>query len=219
MGSFEDHMRYGVAAYVVFVVGCAAVVGYLVYSGRAGVTEAALGAAGAVGGFPFAVAGAGFPDIDHHAAKPHRFFKRWVSVIAGIVGAYLLYASGVAVEAGAAAMEEVTTASIAPEPLVGVAVAGIGGVGAGVAAYVGVGVLKPPHRGVTHSLPAGLVVSVLVGVGVGYAASVVGAVLLPSPPLVVGGLTGGVVSSAFFVGFLSHLQCDGLLVGFLPDAM
>jgi hypothetical protein len=219
MGSFEDHMRYGVAAYVVAVIAGGAGVGYLLYSGRAGVAEVALAAGAAVAGFPFAVAGAGFPDVDHHAAKPHRFFKKWISVITGVVGTYLLYASGVAVEAGASAMNEVATASVAPEPIVGGGIAAFGGVGAGVAAYIGVGVLKPPHRGVTHTLPAGLVVSILVGVGVGYAASVVAPVLLPSSPLVVGGLAAGVASTGFFVGFLSHLQCDGLLVGFLPDAM
>ena len=42
-------MRYGVAAYVVAVIGGGAGVGYLVYSGRAGVAEVAL-AAGAAGG-------------------------------------------------------------------------------------------------------------------------------------------------------------------------
>jgi hypothetical protein len=219
MGSFEDHMRYGVAAYVLAVVACAAVVGYLVYAGHAEAWHAVVAGVGVVAGFPFAVAGAGFPDIDHHAAKPHRYFKRWVSVAATVIGAYLLYASGVAVEAGTAAMDEMATASVVPEPVAGVGAAAVGGVVAGGVAYVGVGVLKPPHRGVTHTLTAGVVVAVLVGAVVGYGASVVAPLVLPSPSLVVGSLAGSVAASSFFVGFLSHLQCDGLLVGFLPDAM
>lgn len=218
-------MRYGVAAYVVAVAAGAAVVGYLVYAGRVDIGAVGVAAGAAVVGFPFAVAGAGFPDIDHHAAKPHRFFKKWVSVIASVSVGYVLFASGVAVEAGTVAVNEMVTASAVPEPVVGVGVAAVGGVVAGGVAYVGVGVLKPPHRGVTHTVSAGLVVTGVVGVSVGYVASVVAPVVLSFASVAgvsgtgVGIAAGGVAATGFFVGFLSHLQCDGLLVGFLPDAM
>jgi hypothetical protein len=219
MGSFEDHMRYGVVAYAVAVVLSVAGVGYLVYAGRAEVQHAALVGGAAVAGFPFAVAGAGFPDIDHHAAKPHRYFKKWVSVIAAVVGGYVLFTSGVAAEAGTAAMDGVATASVAPEPVVGGGMAAVGGVVSGIVAYLGVGLLKPPHRGVTHTLGAGIVVAGVVGVGVGYAGGVIVPLIVPSSAFTVGAIAGGIAGGSFFIGFLSHLQCDGLLVGVLPDAM
>lgn len=211
MGSFEDHMRYGVAAYVLAVVVSAGVVVYLFREDTLGAEELLLAVGAAVAGFPFVVAGAGFPDVDHHAAKPHRFFKKWVSVISAVAGGYVLFSSGFASEAGVTAADEVVTASVAPEPVVGGAVAAVGGVVAGGVVFSAVAVLKPPHRGVTHTLHAGVVVAALIGVGVGYGAS------LFAPSL--GIVAGGVASGGFFVGFLSHLQCDGLLVGFLPDAM
>jgi len=210
MGSFEDHMRYGVAAYVVTLVLAGVPTAYLFQEGVVGNGEVALAVGGGVVGLPFAVAGAGFPDIDHHAAKPHRFFRRWVSVIAAVVGGYVLFASGLAVEAGvttAAAVE----APGAPEPVVGGAFAALGAVALGATAFVGVGVVKPRHRGITHTLRAGFVVAGIVGVAVGYAVYV----FVPSAAFFVG----GVAATAFFVGFLSHLQCDGLLFGVLPDAM
>nr|WP_276591996.1 metal-dependent hydrolase [Halorutilus salinus] len=212
-------MRYGVGAYLLAVVVAGAALGYLVYTGRADLRHVAVGVAGGVGGFPFAVAGAGFPDIDHHSAKPHRFFRRWVSVIAGGVAVYFLFASGVATEAGIAVLDGVTTASVVPEGVVGVGVSAVGGIVAGVSAYMGVGLLKPPHRGVTHTFGTGVVVAVGVGVAVGYGGGVVGSVVVPSSSTLVGVLAGCVAGVSFFVGFLSHLQCDGLLVGFLPDAM
>jgi hypothetical protein len=211
MGSFEDHMRYGIGAYLAVVFLLAAPVGYLVYNGYVGGMSVALAVGAAVGGFPFAVAGAGFPDIDHHAAKPHRFFKKWVSVIASVVGGYAFYASGVAVKTGGATVEALEAAPGLPEPFVGVAFATAGGVAAGGLVFVAVGVLKPRHRGVTHTLGAGFFVAGLIGVAAGYAAAVV----FPSAAV----FAGGIAATGFFVGFLSHLQCDGLLFRFLPDAM
>ncbi|MFP4189159.1 MAG: metal-dependent hydrolase [Halobacteriales archaeon] len=219
MGSFEDHMRYGVASYVLAVVIGGGGVAYLFSRGMVGVSDVVVAAVGGVAAFPFAVAGAGFPDIDHHAARPHRFFKKWVSVIAAVVGAYLLFVSGVAVEAGTAAVDEVATASVVPEPVVGGGVAAVGGVAAAGTAYLAVTYLKPPHRGVTHSLSTGVVVAAGVGVGIGYAASMVAPLVLSASPPMVGALAGGIAGGGFLVGFLSHLQCDGLLVGVLPDAM
>ncbi len=202
-------MRYGVAAYVVAVALAGVLTAYLFAEGVVGNGGLALAVGGAVLGFPFAVAGAGFPDIDHHAAKPHRFFRRWLSVIAASVGGYVLFASGVAVEAGATTAAAVE--ADAPEPVVGGAVAAVGAVGLGATAFVGVGILKPRHRGITHTLRAGFVVAGIVGVAVGYGVYV----FVPSAAF----FAGGVASTAFFVGFLSHLQCDGLLFGILPDAM
>lgn len=204
-------MRYGIGAYLAVVFLLAAPVGYLVYSGYVGGMSVALAVGAAVGGFPFAVAGAGFPDIDHHAAKPHRFFKKWVSVIASVVTGYAFYVSGIAVETGGATVETLEAAPDLPEPFVGAGFAAAGGIAAGGIVFVAVGILKPRHRGVTHTLGAGFFVAGLVGVAFGYAAAVV----FPSA----GVFAGGVAATGFFLGFLSHLQCDGLLFGFLPDAM
>lgn len=212
MGSFEDHVRYGVAFYAGAVLLVSAPVAYLLGEGSLDGGGITLAVSAAVVGFPFALAGASFPDVDHHSAKPHRMLRRWIAFAAAVVSGYALLESGVAAEVGAAAVDAFGTGATDPqEAVVGVAVAASGGVAAAFAAFVGIGILKPRHRGMTHTLRAGFVVAVIVGVGTGYAASVVA----PSG----GALFGGVAAASFFVGFLSHLQCDGMLVGFLPDAM
>ena len=211
MGSFEDHVRYGVLFYVAAVVVASVPLAYGFGNGALEEKALPLVAAAGVFGFVFAFAGASFPDIDHHAAKPHRFFRRWVAVGAGAVAGYLLFSSGVAVEAGATTVEAVETVPDAPEAVLGGGVAVAGAFVAGTTAFVGISVLKPRHRGVTHSLGTGGVVALGVGACVWYGVSY----FAPS----LGLLAGGVAGASFFVGFLSHLQCDGLLVGFLPDAM
>jgi hypothetical protein len=210
MGSFEDHVRYGVVFYVVAVFFACVPTAYF-FAGEVGAAEFAVGATAVGVGFVFALAGASFPDIDHHAAKPHRFFRKWVAVLSAVVAGYGLFASGIAVEAGVTAVRAFEAVPEAPEPVLGGGVAVAGAFVAGAAVFVGVRTLKPRHRGVTHSLPTGFFVAAGVGAGVWYAVSVV------APSL--GVLAGGVTGASFFVGFLSHLQCDGLLVGFLPDAM
>jgi len=211
MGSFEDHVRYGIWFYAVTVLLVLAPLGYFFGNGRLDSIGVVFSVGAAVIGFPFALAGASFPDIDHHSAKPHRFFRKGTSVTAGVIAGYVLFVSGIAVEAGVTSAEAVEAAPDAPETVLGGGVAFAGALAAGTVAFVGVGVLKPRHRGVTHTLGAGFVVACIVGVGVWYAVSFV----TPS----FGVPSGGVAGAAFFVGFLSHLQCDGLLVGFLPDAM
>lgn len=211
MGSFEDHVRYGVAFYVVGFGVALVPLAYAFGDGSLGEGTLPFVFGAAVFGSVFALAGASFPDVDHHAAKPHRFFRKWVAVGSGAVAGYTLFASGVAVKAGTVAVRSVEAVPDAPEPVLGGGVAVAGGVAAGAAAFVGVGALKPRHRGVTHTLRAGFIVALGVSAGVWYAVSYVA----PS----VGVLAGGVAGASFFVGFLSHLQCDGLLVGFLPDAM
>jgi hypothetical protein len=212
MGSFEDHVRYGVAFYAGAVLLVSAPVAYLLGEGALGTGGAALAAGAAVLGFPFALAGASFPDVDHHSAKPHRLFRRGVSVAAAVVSGYVVFASGLGSEAGFVVAEAAgVEVGGVPEAAVGGVVAVAGGIAAAGVAFVGVGVVKPRHRGVTHTVRAGAVVAGVVGAGFGYAVSV----FAPS----VAASVGGVAAAAFFVGFLSHLQCDGMLVGFLPDAM
>lgn len=212
MGSFEDHVRYGVAFYSGAVLLVSAPVAYLIGEGALGTGGVALAAGAAVVGFPFALAGASFPDVDHHSAKPHRLFRRWISVAAAVVSGYVLFASGLGSEAGFVVAEAAgVEVGGVPEAAAGGVVAVAGGVAAAGGAFVGVGVVKPRHRGITHTVRAGVVVAAVVGTGFGYAVSV----LVPS----VAASAGGIAASAFFVGFLSHLQCDGMLIGFLPDAM
>jgi len=212
MGSFEDHVRYGVGFYAGAVLLVSAPVAYLLGEGALGAGGVVLAGGAAVVGFPFALAGASFPDVDHHSAKPHRMFRRWMSLTAAVVSGYVLLASGVGYDMGVAAAEAagVSVGGVSDAALGGVAAVAGAFAAAGVS-FVGVGVVKPRHRGVTHTLRAGAVVAALVGTGFGYAASFV----FPS----FAAPAGGVAAASFFVGFLSHLQCDGMLVGFLPDAM
>jgi len=208
MGNFEDHMRYGVGAYLLVVGVGGILTGYSVYKGMdVGVDGLVLWASASVLGFPFALLGAGFPDIDHGDAKPHRYLKKWLSVGAAVVAGYLLFVSEATATVGGEVAREVGV----EVPETGVALAGavVGGVLAGVGARLAVDFLKPKHRGVTHTLGAGFVVAALVGGVSGYAGGLV------APPL--RAFVGGICATSFFVGFLSHLQCDGLLLGVLPD--
>lgn len=209
MGSFEDHMRYGVAAYLLVVGAVGILTGYAVYTGGIGMgaDAVALWAGASAIGFPFSLLGAGFPDIDHGDAKPHRYLKKWLSVTTAVVSGYLLFASEAVVGIGTRVLGEV--GAEVPETAISVVGAVAGGIVAGIGARIAVDILKPKHRGVTHTLGAGFVVATIIGAVLGYA----GGVFAPS----LGVFVGGVCATAFFVGFLSHLQCDGLLVGILPD--
>jgi len=208
MGSFEDHMRYGVAAYLLVVGVGGILTGYTVYTGGfVGADAVGLWAGASVIGFPFALLGAGFPDIDHGDAKPHRYLKKWLSVTTTVASGYLFFSSEAVVGIGTQVLGDAGVEI--PEVAIAVSIGVSGGIIVGIGTRIAVDVLKPKHRGVTHTVGAGFVVAALIGALFGYSSRVV------APSL--GVFVGGVCATAFFIGFLSHLQCDGLLVGVLPD--
>jgi phage shock protein PspC (stress-responsive transcriptional regulator) len=193
MGNYEEHVQYGHVAYVLL---CIAVTGALL-SGGVQLLEGALLLAGM---YPFVRLGAAFPDVDHHASHPHRMLKK-VMFVTGIVGTYLLVLTFGFEPLLGVVTEFVPVERASAVTSVGILVLALLG---GVVTQGAVTRFRPKHRGITHRIPTGLVVSVVIaGVlggtgtyfGVQYAVTV-----------------SAVFAGAFFIGFLSHLQCDGMLL-------
>lgn len=192
MGGFETHMKYGVTAHVV---ASAALIG-VVYTSPLPLIVALV----AVAGLPVTLAGAAFPDIDHPSSKPNRLFRR----ILGVVGVFTTaYVYGLYGFMPAYAWFQTAGAEGAALPLTSVSVVVLSLCG-GAAAHRGFEVVRPPHRGVTHRIPTGVVAALGVGVFVWGLGAVSGA---PLP-----GLLSSVIGSLFLTGFLSHLACDGMLL-------
>ncbi|MDY6775004.1 MAG: metal-dependent hydrolase [Halobacteria archaeon] len=192
MGNFETHMRWGVGSYIFL---CVCITGIAVYRGTQ-IPFTGLGAA-----FPLTLAGAGFPDIDHHSSKPHRYLKKAVFVVSTALTAYVFFSEGRRLRfAFGDVPQEVFTA-------------GVGAVSSlfvGTVASYSVSFFRPRHRGVTHTLSAGLTVSLVVGAGVWRLTTEALVGLDPA-------LLAGVTSLGFAFGFGSHLQCDGMLLSRLPS--
>lgn len=190
MSDFEAHFRAGIAAYVLLVLGTT---GLTVSVTEVPVTTIALGVISA----PFALSGAIFPDIDHHASKPHRWFKKSMAGLACI-------AVGVGVYTHASVLQEAIPFE-SPGFILGVlTVATLGIVWMAVKRFITY--IRPRHRGITHRAITGLVVSSFLGVAVYVFATfiAVGSSLA---------ILSGVVSGMFFlIGFGSHLYKDGLLL-------
>lgn len=199
MGNFDDHMRYGAFSYLLVLIA------FMAVSFRFEVLV--LGALASGLALPFTFLGAAFPDVDHHSSKPHRWLRQFVFVSVSLVAGYFFVFETRSnfVELAARVEAPLENEALA---LIGAVVSAflVGGIG-----FLLIGVLRPKHRGITHTLRTGFVMSSLAGAGSWYAAFLV----VPEFAFVLGG--GAFVG--FFFGFLSHLQCDGLLVGFLPDAM
>lgn len=183
MGNFQDHMRYGVGSYVT-VFGC-------------------------LFALPFVIGGAAFPDIDHHASKPHKWLRSGVFVSTTLISAFLFVSEGSFYSLTLA--EGVKTASGAPlsDGALSLIIIGVGALIVGVVAEYAVGFFKPVHRGVTHTLTTGGLVSAILGGAVALGLTLV----FPDVSL----LLGAVAGMSFFIGFLSHLQCDGLFFRYLPE--
>lgn len=186
----EGHLRAGVAVQLLLV--AVVTVGY-----AGGVVRLGVVAMTALV-FPVTVAGALFPDLDHHASLPYRY-GRWV--LPPLLGALVVVVGVRYWDAIAAALG----GGQQPVPagfLSGVLVASFGWATC-IVGYAAFPVLRPPHRTITHRVSTGVVVAVCVGGVVG---------------LVIGGrglsTTGDQMavvwaSGAFLVGFLSHLAMDG----------
>lgn len=197
MGNYDDHLEYGYGAYALVFT---AIAGAALSGGVTVLVAAGL----AVLAAPLTMLGAVFPDIDHHASHPHRAFKRLVFAATTITAFCLL---------AIAAFEPLAVA------LSGM-LAGFADVGAMVALHclslaVGVGAVhlvvryRPTHRGITHRVPTGATLATTIGGGFWYIAG-----LIPAVDALLAGLFLG---GAFFIGFLSHLQCDRMLGAAVAD--
>lgn len=189
MGTFEEHVRYGVAVHLVLSTGT--------------VAAAVLGAplavvAGVVIGAPVTIVGACVPDIDHHRSKPYRVLKRWSpSIAAGTVALVLGVNRALLIDLCA-----LVTIGVSPAFLAGALYATVvAGTYRGVARAIPV--LRPVHRTVTHSP----LVGIAIGGFLAAVATTVGVALSIPRALDVA----MVVGACFVTGFGSHLVLDGEL--------
>lgn len=192
MTDCEAHLRYGFAVHMVLV--AAVTLGYVggLLSVRVLATTAAV--------LPLTLAGALFPDFDHHSALPYRYGKRFIppgmAVIALFVGVRYRVPIAVAL-AGEAAPR-------LGRFLSGAVVASLGW-GTWVATAALFPVLRPSHRTITHRIPTGVVAALCVGGIVSLLVGGHGPLLAAERVFVIG------TSVAFLFGFVSHLAADGLL--------
>jgi small-conductance mechanosensitive channel len=193
MGNYEDHVRYGHAAYALLAI---ALVGAVASGGL----SILLGGVLIVAAYPLARLGAAFPDIDHHASKPHHALRKVMFVVGTIISLFVIYTQPF-VE-----LDDLVVGlnvGISPEATVALLAHGVSLL-IGLLARESVSWFRPKHRGITHRVPTGVAVTGILAALSGYVLTTLA---------VPGALaTTSVLSVAFFVGFLSHLQCDGMLV-------
>lgn len=186
------HLRYGFGVHMLLI--AAVTLGYVggVLPLRALATTAAV--------LPLTLAGALFPDLDHHSALPYRYGKRFLpptlSVFALLVG--VRYRVPIAVALSGA------SAPSLGRFLSGAVVASFGWA-TWVASILLFPVLRPTHRTITHRVPTGVVAALCVG---GIASLLLGGqgpILAAERVFVIG------TSAAFLIGFISHLAADDIL--------
>ena len=186
------HLRYGFAVHMLLV--AAVTLGYV------GSLLPVQMLATTVAVLPLTLAGALFPDLDHHSALPYRYGKRFIpptmALIAILVGGRYRVPIAVALAGD-------------PVPrlgqfLSGAVVASLGW-GTWVATAALFPVLRPPHRTITHRVPTGVVAALCVGGIVSLLVGGHGPLLAAERVFVIA------TSVAFLCGFVSHLAADGLL--------
>lgn len=193
MGNYSDHVRYGHLAYAIL---CIALVGAVLSGGL----TLFVGIPLAVVAYPFVRVGASFPDVDHHASHPHRRLRRAMFIVGTITSFFVLYTQTLV-------PLDVFVTGIAVDLPVETKVAvliHLSSLLIGVVMREAVSYFRPKHRGITHRIPTGLVIAGVIG-GISWYLTTTIAVAMP---VVISAVTAG----AFFIGFLSHLRCDEMIV-------
>lgn len=151
-------------------------------------------ATGAVA-LPFTLIGAMFPDLDAKRSIPFRHFRRGVAIFTGGVIATVLYVNrGLVINVG-----ELLPVTTSPT-FVGGTIYGVGVIGAGWMIFRFLYVYNPPHRGILHQIPAGLLVSIIL---FSIVSSVAVSLSISNPAALA-----FLVGTSFFIGYLSHLYLD-----------
>ena len=194
MGDFQQHVRHGYTAHALF----SAVL--LIIAPLAGLSIPESVGLAAIAA-PVAIAGAIFPDVDHHASRPHRMFVFAAAVLSLVaaISALVRPLSGV-VDVLVAWLDfgVLTTDARSAAVVLGLSFLAAGGV-----VYL-IRRFRPAHRGVTHHPAVGLALAALVGAAAWLVAA---GSSLPLAPL-----TGLICGAAFAIGVASHLHCDGVLL-------
>jgi hypothetical protein len=149
---------------------------------------------------PLTLAGALFPDLDHHSALPYRYGKRLVPLILALVALFV----GIRYRELIAVVLAEGSASSYGQFVSGAFVASLGW-GTWIVSTALFPVLRPPHRTITHRVPTGVVAALCVG---GMVSLLIGGRggLIPTERMFV-----IATSVAFLLGFVSHLAADGVV--------
>lgn len=192
MTDCKAHLRYGFGAHMLLV--AAVTLGYIgsVVQMRMLATTAAI--------LPLTLAGALFPDLDHHSALPYRYGKRLVPLILALVALFV----GIRYRELIAVVLAEGSASSYGQFVSGAFVASLGW-GTWIVSTALFPVLRPPHRTITHRVPTGVVAALCVG---GIVSLLIGGRggLIPTERMFV-----IATSVAFLLGFVSHLAADGVV--------
>jgi hypothetical protein len=189
MSSFETHVRVGAAVH--FALTTASLLVPALGGPAAAVVATTIG-------LPLTIAGAVFPDVDHHASKPYRLAERWVPRC----GVGLL---GLALARESDHLQNLVALFVSPprSRFYAGCLYVLLLLGARFGVRRAVAICRPAHRTVTHAVSTAVLVSGFVaGCGVVFLRAV--ASTRPS-------LIGGVWGLCFLTGMLSHRYCDGLV--------
>lgn len=193
MGNFEDHIEYGVTAFL-FTASLLFVFAYVndwSYELLLSILPIAFG---------LTLFGAILPDIDHHNSRPFQTLRLILPTTIGIA----------VLASTAFQLETITRMAVVlmGQPVDTVSI-GIGAFGIAIAASIlthrAIGYFRPPHRGITHTHLFNVVVFVLI--------SLVSVVLVQplSFELTETVVIGVAFGSATSIGILAHLRCDGIV--------
>lgn len=188
MSLFDRHLRVGMAVHSICVLPIV-IGGFWILNDVTGPLSMWLAT------LPATLLGSVAPDVDHHASHTYRSFLRWGPAWIG-----LSVGGGLTVWIARNSL----TAQIGPPSFVsgytlGVCVGGLT-IGSVVIAYYAIPRLRPRHRGVLHSIPAGGFAAIIGGV---YVKMVCVAAGLPQANQIAFGW-----GIAIGIGYLTHLWED-----------
>lgn len=192
MGNFDEHVQYGVGAHVAAILGVTTATLTTAFP----VELAAL----AILSFPLTMIGATLPDIDHHASKPNKIFRKFLFVIGALLGGYIGGAFVIPKLLGVFIESNIPTGTRLP--LATAVIVGFSLI-AGLGVEYGYKFVRPRHRGITHRAPFGF--------GLASIFSLLSWGLLDAMNLAFAVSGGVLVGILFLTGFFSHLACDGVL--------
>lgn len=187
MTDFEGHKRLGY--YAIGIYSLVAISSLGVYPSLLSHIPGIIGL-----GSIIVLAGAFFPDIDHHASIPHKKFKQGMSLIGGI-----LLATGV-IALSPYLQSRISISQLPNECIIAVATVASFIIG-NKAVSVLVTRFRPKHRGITHKKTTGLIIASIIYVSVSTQA-----INLP-----VSDTYAPFLAIAWISGFLSHLYGDNML--------
>lgn len=193
MANFNGHKRLGYTAFIVYSI---LTIGASLYTQHAlNLTHTATVL---LVGFPIVMAGAFFPDIDHHASIPHRYFKQLTSILTGLILATI--SGTIAPTVYTQILTHTTVIRTIPEQSVTALLVLTGFFTGWRLTTILITKFRPKHRGITHNRTTGLAL----GIALFFLISTTYPTLSTQHTLI--------VSTGWILGFGSHLYGDSMLI-------